>query len=63
MSRSEERQPSRRRVVMGALVLGAAAGTPGIARAATPAAPQAAAQAPAYANPLVRRRADPHILR
>ncbi|MBI0297748.1 family 43 glycosylhydrolase [Streptomyces sp. PRKS01-29] len=63
MSRSEEHQPSRRSVMMGALVLGAAAGTPGVARAATPAAPQSAAKAPAYANPLVPRRADPHILK
>lgn len=63
MSHSAEHPPTRRRVVMGALALGAAAGAPGIAQAATPSAPRAAAEAPSYANPLVRRRADPHILK
>lgn len=69
MSRSKAPPPSRRYVLMGALALGAAAGTTGVAQAATaatpaaPTAPRAAAKAASYANPLVRQRADPHIVK
>jgi len=62
MSRSDA-QPSRRLVLMGALALGAAGGTPGLAEAATPSARETAARAARYANPLVRNRADPHIFK
>ncbi|QLH26445.1 family 43 glycosylhydrolase [Streptomyces sp. Rer75] len=62
MSRSDG-QPSRRRVLMGALALGAVAGTPGLAEAATPSARETAARAARYVNPLVRNRADPHIFK
>ncbi len=60
MNPMEHTDPGRRGVLAGALALGAAVGLPAVARAAES---PAAASAARYANPLVRRRADPHIHR
>jgi GH43 family beta-xylosidase len=60
MSRTDAPPPSRRSVLTGALAAGALTAVPGIAHAA---GRVAAASPAAYANPLVRNRADPHVHR
>ncbi|MFJ8587457.1 family 43 glycosylhydrolase [Streptomyces sp. NPDC093595] len=60
MSRTDAPPPSRRSVLAGALAAGALTAVPGIAHAAGR-VPEASPAA--YANPLVRNRADPHIHR
>ncbi|MFI6087827.1 family 43 glycosylhydrolase [Streptomyces sp. NPDC051218] len=62
MSHSEV--PSRRTVLKGTLAAGALAAAPALTQAPAHAATGApASRAPAYRNPLVEQRADPHIQR
>ncbi|MFF9867267.1 family 43 glycosylhydrolase [Streptomyces sp. NPDC013953] len=60
MSRTDAPPPSRRSVLTGALAAGALTAVPGMAHAA---GRVLSASPAAYANPLVRNRADPHIHR
>ncbi|MGA4954677.1 glycoside hydrolase family 43 protein [Streptomyces lavendulocolor] len=57
--RHDPTPPTRRLLLQGALAVGALGAVPQVAASA----PAAAAAPPAAANPLVRHRADPHILR
>ncbi|MFD1658789.1 hypothetical protein ACFSL4_11355 [Streptomyces caeni] len=65
MSRDDDlpEVPSSRMVLKDAPATGAPAAIPGTARAAAPAVHAPAPKAAPYVNPLIRRRADPHIHR